>query len=371
MTVNWQPPTSVGASAITGYYVSWGGWTSTLQSAATRFIDLTGFTANTTYTIDVWAVNAQGAGTHYPLTVKTPVATPPVGNPALLGLPTTTRLAGAFVPTWSQDPINANGYSANWNLLFMFSANSNGDGSYRWSSSTPINIAAARTAGKRIILSLGGAGNVYNFLTRAASDRCVASIVAINQQWGGTTANPVIDGVDFNTFEAQALSNQRDVQTAEYIYMGQKLKTTFGANFIVHGPPAPWNNDDQIMCKAALAAGAFDFVSPQYYDGGLATFNTINGPDTAGSSIAAWIKNVAGGNASKVGVGWGLDWNGDGPPNYMTREEIDRSWVDLEARFPGLRAGWIWRSDFDTDQTGNSSNGNYFANTTCPKIRSL
>lgn len=380
MDITWQPPVTVG-SGITGYYVSWGTYTSPVMPATARSFQaafgtpLTGFTANTTYVIDVWAENASGMGTHFPLTVKTlasPTAPPPgTSNPALQGLPTTTRLAGAFVPTWTQNPINANGYSANWNLLFMFSANSNGDGSFRWGSLNPINIPAARAAGKRIILSLGGSGNVYNFLTRAASDRCINSIVAINQQWGGTAASPMFDGVDFNTFEANALATSLSVQTGEYIYMGQRLHTIFGSNFIVHGPPAPWNTNDQSMCRQALTAGAFDIVSPQYYDGGNATFANINGPASNGSSIAAWVANVAGGNAAKIGVGWGLDWNGDAPPNYMTREEIDRSWVDLEARFPAMKVAWIWRSDFDTDATGFSSNGNYFANTTSPKIRSL
>lgn len=370
LTINWAPPTSAGTSAVLGYYVSWGGWTSARTTEPTRFMDLTGFAADTTYTIDVWAENTQGMGAHLPLAVKTPAAGTGTINPALQGLPTTTRLAGAFCPNWAYGGgIPANSFSANWNLLFMFAGASNGDGSYRWPYALPTGLVAARAAGKRIILSLGGAGNVYNFLTRAASDRCVNSIIAMNQQFGGTTASPVIDGVDFNTFEAQALSNSPATQTAEYIYMGQQLHTIFGSNFIVHGPPAPWNNDDMNMCRQALAAGAFDLVSPQYYDGGLASYNTING--VGGSSIDGWVNNVAGGNAAKIGVGYGLDWFGDGPPNYMTREEIDRSWVDLEARFPALKAAWIWRSDFDTDSTGNSANGNYFANTTCPKIRSL
>jgi hypothetical protein len=380
MDITWQPPTTVG-SGITGYYVSWGGWTSPVMPSTARSYSaatggpLTGFVANTTYTIDVWAENASGMGTHFPLTVKTPAATTGgTTNPALQGMPTTTRLAGAFVFFDAYGTtVNMNTFNSNWNFLVIFNAESNGDGSFRWRTTYPNgnsrmptagSIAAARSAGKRVLLSVGGAGNVYNFLTRAASQRCVNSIIAINTQFGGTLAAPAIDGVDFNTFEAQALANSPAVQTAEYIWMGLELKRQFGSNFIVHGPPAPWNNDDMNMCRQALAAGAFDFVSPQYYDGGLATYNTING--VGGSSIDGWISSVAGGNAAKIGVGYGEWWSGAPAGDYMVASEIDRSWVNLKSRFPAMKAAWIWRSDFDPN-----FNSNAFGNTTGPKIRAL
>jgi len=68
--VTWTPPTSDGGSAITGYHVfrDQPDWTSSLQASTLRAFSLSNFTAATTYTIKVRAVNNIGVG---PWTTRT------------------------------------------------------------------------------------------------------------------------------------------------------------------------------------------------------------------------------------------------------------------------------------------------------------
>lgn len=74
------------------------------------------------------------------------------------------------------------------------------------------------------------------------------SVVRINAELGGTLTSPVIDGVDFNTFEAEATPN-----TAEYLWMFTELKRRFGQDFGITSPPAPWKAEDKAMIREALS----------------------------------------------------------------------------------------------------------------------
>lgn len=359
MTINWTPPTNIGSSAITGYTVAWGGWESALTTPETRSMNLTNFVGGQTYTISVYAWNAAGRS---PAKNRTWTAPTDTGggtpNPALLGM--APRFAGAYLADWAYGTIPLANFSQNWNFLLVFSARPTGNGSFAWQSATPTGISTVRGRGQRVILSFGGAGATFDFLTRTHSQNFVNSVRAINTQWGGTLTSPAFDGVDFNTFEADAVRN-----SAEYIWMGHELKRIFGFNFIVTAPPTPnWGGRDHQFCRDVLAAGAFDFVSPQYYDGGLATsYNILDAPET---SITWWVNNIAGGDASKIGVGFGITWPGAGASDYMTWQAIHSVWNTLESRHPSLRAAWIWRSDFDANY-----NGGNFAATVSPDVLTL
>lgn len=368
--VTWAEPSNVGSSAITGYHVSRSNpyWDTkqdadgaTPLGAAVRTYNLTNFTAGQQYTFEVWALNDAGEGLKGSSTITIPQPTPVEGTGGSQGMPTDVRLAGAYVPEWLYNPINVNGFHQNHNYILPFSAkpDDSGSGKFVWTSQVPTNLATARGRGVRVVLSCGGAGQGFSFDTKAQCDAFVQSIVAINTQWGGSISSPAFDGVDFNTFEHGYTKN-----AANYVYMGRELKRIFGSKFIVTAPPAPGNGGiDHALCKAMLAAEnprAFDFVTPQYYDGGLATYDIM--VNLSGASIPWWVQNIAGGDASRIGVGFGLASSNTG--HYMTAALMDTIWADLESMYPNLAGAFIWQMKTDVDL------GNPYAINVVPDIKS-
>lgn len=343
MTVTWQPPTDAGTSAVDGYQVGWGTWDSALLPATTRSMDLTNFSPDTEYTLRVRAHNATGYGPWSTVTVKTPSApTAPSGgsdSSGLLGLP--HRVTGVYWTNWnSWIPITD--LPTSYNTIYLFAAprgGAEGGVTWNWSSPTGAQIDRVRGRGQRVILSTGGAGNGINFHSRYVSQNFVDSIVAINRQFGGTLANPKIDGVDFNTFEAEAIPN-----TTEYLWMFAELKRRFGSNFIITSPPAPWKHQDKDMIRQAMAQGLMDFAAPQYYDG-----PGLSDPSYITANVREWVRDVAGGQARRIAPGFGME----SLPNYSTTAEIRSAWNTVEQEFPGIRGAFVWqhRTDYDRNWT--------------------
>jgi hypothetical protein len=76
VTVGWQPPTSAGGSAVSGYVVAVTGTTITVTAAAAaRSVTVTGLTAGTSYTFTVAAQNGKGRGSAVMSTPATAGAT--------------------------------------------------------------------------------------------------------------------------------------------------------------------------------------------------------------------------------------------------------------------------------------------------------
>ena len=334
MTADWGQPADPGSSPVDGYQVGWGGWDSALLDGSARSMDLTGFTANTGYTIRVRAHNSTGYGPWRSHTVTTPDASVPT-SPGVLGLP--SRVTGVYWSNWNSQ-IKITQLPTSYNTIYLFAApRGSTEGSVSWNSSAPTSaeIDVVRGRRQRVILSTGGAGNGISFHARYVSQNFVDSIVAINRKFGGTLTNPKIDGVDFNTFEADATPN-----TSEYLWMFGELKRLFGANFIISSPPAPWKAQDKAMIKQALTQGLMDYAAPQYYDG-----PGLSDPNYIVTSVRDWIQNVAGGKADKIVVGFGME----NLPNYSTVSEIRSAWNTLEAEYPNIRGAFLWqhRTDYD------------------------
>jgi len=237
-----------------------------------------------------------------------------------------------------------------YNLLYLFAASKSGtEGGLAWSpSSIGGDIKTCRARGQLVVLSCGGAGNGINFSTRAVSTRFVDSVVRINTELGGTLTNPVIDGVDFNTFEAEAAPN-----TPEYQWIVAELRRRFGSGFAVTSPPAPWSQRDKEFCKTMLASGSMDYAAPQYYDG-----PGLSSPDYIVNSVNEWIRDVAGGNAAKIAVGFGIA----AAPNYSTIDQIKNAWNRIESAHPNIRGVFLWQHKTDAD------GGWQFANQIIPLV---
>ncbi|MCU0282296.1 MAG: glycosyl hydrolase family 18 protein [Candidatus Nanopelagicales bacterium] len=280
-------------------------------------------------------------------TTSTLTPTPPPAAP-VGALP--QRVAGVYWTGWNPAPA-VDALPAGYNLAYLFAAHRSAPyGAVSWSYARPTGIPAARARGVKVILSTGGAGSGIAFTDRTTSTNFVNSIEAINASWGGTRTAPAFDGVDFNTFEAEAVPN-----TPEYLWMAQELKRRFGAAFLITSPPAPWRDSDRAFCAQMLAAGAMDYCAPQYYDGpGLAD------PSYIVNSVRSWVRDVAGGDASRIVVGFGIQ---PGAANYSTTAGVAQAWNQLEAEFPRLRGAFLW------SHAGDAANGWGFATTVTPSVR--
>jgi hypothetical protein len=260
-----------------------------------------------------------------------------------------SKVAAVYWTRWNSG-IRLTQVPSSYNVLLLFAAAKGGsEGNVVWGMNDIANdIKTCRARGQRIIMSCGGAGNGINFSGRAVSQNFVNAIVRINGELGGTQAAPALDGVDFNTFEADAAPN-----TPEYIWIGKELKRIFGSGFGVTSPPAPWSDRDKQFCKAMIAAGAMDYAAPQYYDG-----PGLSDPNYIVNNVKEWIRDVAGGDASKIVVGFGME----NLPNYSTIDQIKSAWNQIESAYPSIRGAFLWQHKTDSDR------GWAFANQVIPLI---
>lgn len=334
-TFLWDAPAQVGSSPIIGYRLGWGSYIEQAVEVQTqdpnrRSWELTNFPANAATVVSIYARNAAGESVAATTTLTTPA--PTVTN----ALP--TRVLGVYATAWSDNPLDMNAIHANYNLIYPFVAHRNGTGgAIHWTYNPVTNIAARRAAGTKIILSTGGAGSGIIFTSQAMVDNFVNSVIALNSAWGGTQAAPMFDGLDFNTFEADAAPS---VQWYTAIVNG--LRAFFGAGFIITSPPAPWNQRDKDFCKAMLASGHMSYCAPQYYDGsqtGQSLSLPANISGTGPNSVTGWVNDVAAGDASKIVVGFGYH---PGLPDYSTIAQIQQAWDIIEARHPTIRGAFLW-----------------------------
>jgi chitinase len=321
-----------------------GGAVTLVNSNSGKCVDVSAQgTANGTK-VQLWDCNGTIAQLWHPTTQSTTTTPPP---------PASSHVVAGYYPNWTPSPVRIRDVDARYNLIYLFAATPVGGapgttGAVVWTppgdgrgAATNFNADlqyARQVQGRKIILSVGGAGNGMSFPTRAKSQAFVDSIVALYQQFGG------FDGLDWNTFEGS-----QSPDTTEMIWSSLQLKAKY-PGFLVTAPPAPWNSVDQTFCKAMAQAGALDFAAPQYYDGpDLATTAYLVG------NIDTWVSLLG---ADKVVVGFGI-WD---QPNYWAIGDAVTAWNQVKAKYPTLRGAFDWTLQID------ESNGWTFADTLGPLV---
>lgn len=269
-------------------------------------------------------------------------------SPTTCGVPSAKKIVAGYYPNWTPAPLRIREIPARYNTIYLFAATPVGGppgttGAVTWSApgngrGAATNLIAdiryARTTqGRKIILSVGGAGNGMSFPNRAKSQTFVNSIAAIYRQLGA------IDGMDWNTFEGNQTPD-----TGEMIWISLELKRLY-PGFIISAPPAPWNNVDKEFCRAMVAAGALDYAAPQYYDG-----PGLNQPAYVVDNVRQWVSLLG---ASHVVVGFGIN----NAANYMTRDQAITTWNQVKANHPAIRGGFDWQINTDEDQGWPFANG--------------
>lgn len=251
------------------------------------------------------------------------------------------KIIAGYYPNWKPSPPRIRDLNPNYNLIYLFAAQSVGGspgttGKVFWTppgngrgaaTNLKADIQYARSIqGRKIILSVGGAGNSMSFPNRAKSQNFVDSIVAVATQLGG------VDGLDWDTFEGDQAPD-----TNEMIWISLELKGMF-PGFIISAAPAPWKSLDVDFCQAMIRAGALDYAAPQYYDGpGLAD------PSYVVSNIMGWVSLLG---ADHVVVGFGIDKL----PNHMSQAQAVSTWDQVKANHPSIRGAFDWEIGTDEAQ---------------------
>ena len=260
------------------------------------------------------------------------------------------KVVGGYWPLWKPDAVRLRDLPSAFNVIYLFAGVPRGEpgavaldpaGDARGAEHNLVaDIAYARASqGRSVLLSVGGASRGIGFDSRATSARFVSSVRIVVDRLGG------IDGLDLNTFEADATPN-----LAEYSWISRQLKSAYGPRFAITSPPAPWSPADRKFCQAMVGAGLMDLCGPQYYDGaGLATPAHITG------DIGNWVNLVG---ADKLCVGFGIGDAGD----YMTIDQCVATWNTVRAAHPAIRGAFVW--NVATDE----SNGWGFANRLGPLV---
>jgi len=230
-------------------------------------------------------------------------------------------------------------------------------------SVAPALVQRVRARGQKVLLTVGGAGNGFNFDNREKSQNFVNSFIAMNAYFlgegGSPTAGRGLDGVDFNNFESGIGSS-----SAEMVWIAQRLKALYGPSFMITAPPSgatDYGWIDTNIGRDLNAAGLLSFFSPQIYDD-PARYSTaekialeINrwiSPAPRGYVAAANPPNQFGiGDASKIVIG--LPAPSYAQPSGYPLSRATAAYDLVKARHPSLRGVFAW--NFHEIQRSNKS----------------
>jgi hypothetical protein len=270
-----------------------------------------------------------------------------------------SKVLAAYWPSWPPAPA-LSAISPGYNTVFLFAATPVGGppgstGAVEWSQSAEsasqfkVDLQAFRASGRCAILTVGGAGSYIELNTTARANAFIASVQAVYAQLGG------FDGIDFDIEDGL-------VYPAQLVYIAQTLKADAdGGSFAVTYAPAPWSSADRAAVRAMSAAGVLDMASPQFYDLSGLTTDASKAANVVSSITSDWLPQV-GGDASKLGLGYGIASVADG--ETMTLPGFAGAWSALSKTYPALRGVFCWNAEGDAEQ------GWAFETTMAPLIES-
>jgi hypothetical protein len=217
-----------------------------------------------------------------------------------------------------------------FNVIYLFHAkpdgvaetNNSGNGSFKYDhldNVTAAQVQTCRQRGQKVILTVGGANNGFNFDDRTKSQNFVKSFRKMYEVLGG------VDGCDFNNFEAAIGSS-----ATEMIWIAQQLRASYGENFAITAPPQPNSAQDRSMLQEMSNAEVLTYAAPQYYD-----WTGFNEPGFISNSIRQWVALL--GDASKVVVG--MSGNHSNGPSV---EDCIREWDSIKSAHPTIRGMFCW-----------------------------
>ena len=246
------------------------------------------------------------------------------------------KILGCYFTAWDT-AYRITDVPMDFNVIYLFHAvpdgaventNNAGNGTFKYKYDYAVSAAQVQTCrqrGQKVILTVGGASNGFNFDNRTKSTNFVNSFRKMYTALGG------VDGCDFNNFEA-GIGSSPD----ELIWIAQQLRASYGQNFAITAPPQP-NAEQQAMLQVVSNAGALTYAAPQYYDwSGFYVDGFIS------NDINQWVAKM--GDASKVVVGMGGSYS-----NGPSLDDCIREWDRIKAAHPTIRGMFCWSAQTNLD----------------------
>jgi chitinase len=240
--------------------------------------------------------------------------------------------------SFNQSYVRIQNISTFYNVIFLFHCQFNGDGSpnFPWLSPSEVravDVQTCRNRGQKVILTVGGAGNGFQFTNRTLSNNFIAGIQTIISQLGG------VDGLDFNNYE-QLPPSQTTITEIKFI--ASSLKSIYGSQFAITTPPEPTDNTQYMELARQLdAQNTLTWVSPQYYDR-----TDVKAVDVIFNFTNRWISAVAQASQVVIGLGSGNYNTGAATTLAEANREVNR----VLSAHPTIRGVFSWNANFDATQ---------------------
>ncbi|KAL9057486.1 MAG: hypothetical protein Q9162_002323 [Coniocarpon cinnabarinum] len=166
-------------------------------------------------------------------------------------------------------------------------------------------VKKCKAAGKKIIVSLGGAAGSYGFADKDSATKTAKSVWDMfgkpsgNSQAARPLGQQTADGFDIDVESNDSASNEN------YQYFISALRDSFksdsaGSYVITGAPQCPWPEPN--MGKM-IGEAKFDMLFIQFYNNPACSAN--NG-DTSGINFSDWAKNLQGGPSADAKLFLGL-----------------------------------------------------------------
>jgi len=249
------------------------------------------------------------------------------------------KVLACYYTSWDTSRYAITDVPQDFNVIYLFhskpngtpvngSYNNVGDGSFffeHYATVTAAQVQECRGRGQRVIVTVGGARAGYAWDTRTKSRNFVASFQSMFARLGG------VDGIDFNNYEAAILNTSNVVAVAdEMVWIAQRLRALYGADFAITSPPQPNDPNQQYLMKAMAQAGVLSWAAPQFYD-----WSGFNASGYIAGRIDTWVGLV--GDASRTVVGLSANYS-----NGPSLADCVREWNAVKAAHPGIRGMFCW-----------------------------
>ncbi len=179
-------------------------------------------------------------------------------------------------------------------------------------------LATWRAAGKKVQISVGGAGGAVNTSARSTFLSGIASIKSDLESGGAG-----LDGLDWD-IEASGM-NQSDV-----LYISTQLKALYGANFAITFAPNGGNVSQYLPTAVACNnAGALDEYGQQFYDAPVSLSAAMG---RISQAIGAGIPQ------SKISVGMMIQ----NDANHWTNQQCRDYMASIRQTYPAITKTYLW-----------------------------
>ena len=292
-----------------------------------------------------WLLNFATVGKLVTLNAAGPVPAPvpaPVPDPEPQPQPSGGALAASVVSMWHHawsGPQPWTGYPigarSQVNHVVLGLAQSGGSGtgklSYynRFGAGLRTSVVAAKAAGCTVVMGFGGSSDGGIAITNSTqADQAFDSIVGFVKSYG-------INGIDVD-LEPSGSS----WTPAALVRLCTRLKTTYGADFIVGLTPAFYGEHTAKWMAVAKALGSkFDYMAPMLYDFPEANQSNYGAVCVAKCDIMA----AAGIPQSKWILGFMMKPPAENYPNASDSWQKTRTAYNaVKAKYPNLRGAFMW-----------------------------